>query len=292
MPETQGDFIRHYSFAESDLALIRQRRGDANRLGFAVQLAYMRYPGIMLASGEVPFSPLLRRVASQLKVSTEHWNDYAHRDQTRREHIAELQTIFGFKPVTHHHYRQAVYSLDDLAAQTDKGIVLAMALVQNLRNQFILVPSVNVIERICAEAVTRGNRRLYRILTEPLSHVHRRALDNLLKLRPTGKITFLAWLRQSPSAPNPKHMLEHIDRLAALQALDLPDGIQKQVHQNRLLKMAREGSHMTPADLAKFEASRRYATLSARSPRSAGRSRSKWSRRTATHTSKSRRRVC
>jgi hypothetical protein len=206
----------------------------------------MRYPGVMLGSGEVPFPPLLRRVASQLKVSTNRRNDCAHRDQTQREHIAKLQTIFGFKPFTEHHYRQAVYSLDDLAAQTDKGIVLATALVHELRDQFILLPSVNVIERICAEAVTRGNRRLYRILTEPLSHVHSRALDNLLKLRPSGKITFLAWLRQSPSAPNPKQMLEHTDRLRALQALDLPDGIEKQVHQNRLLKMAREGSTCSP----------------------------------------------
>jgi hypothetical protein len=33
------------------------------------------------------------------------------------------------------------------------------------------------------------------------------------------------------------------------------------VHQNRLLKIAREGGQMTPADLAKFEPQRRYATL-------------------------------
>ncbi|MCV5604153.1 Tn3 family transposase, partial [Escherichia coli] len=31
--------------------------------------------------------------------------------------------------------------------------------------------------------------------------------------------------------------------------------------QNRLLKIAREGGQMTPADLAKFEPQRRYATL-------------------------------
>jgi len=33
------------------------------------------------------------------------------------------------------------------------------------------------------------------------------------------------------------------------------------VHQNRLLKIAREGGQMTPADLARFESIRRYATL-------------------------------
>ncbi len=56
-------------------------------------------------------------------------------------------------------------------------------------------------------------------------------------------------------------MLEHIERLKAWQALDLPSGIERSVHQNRLLKIAREGGQMTPADLAKFEAPRRYATL-------------------------------
>ncbi|MBS2634360.1 hypothetical protein KFY46_27040, partial [Salmonella enterica subsp. enterica serovar 1,4,[5],12:i:-] len=42
--------------------------------------------------------------------------------------------------------------------------------------------------------------------------------------------------------------LEHIERLKAWQALDLPTGIERLVHQNRLLKIAREGGQMTPAD--------------------------------------------
>jgi hypothetical protein len=261
LPEGRDELIRHYTFGESDLALIRQRRGDANRLGFAVQLAYMRYPGVMLGADEMPFPPLLKRVAGQLNVSADDWNDYGRREQTRREHLAELQTIFGYQAFAVRHYRQAVHSLDDLARQTDKGIVLAAALVQGLRNRLILLPSLDVIERICAEAITRGNRRIYGALNERLSPQHRSALDGMLKLRSGSKITMLAWLRQSPGAPNPKHMLEHLERLAALRALDLPDGIDRQVHQNRLLKLAREGGHMTPADLAKFESVRRYATL-------------------------------
>jgi TnpA family transposase len=56
-------------------------------------------------------------------------------------------------------------------------------------------------------------------------------------------------------------MLEHIERLKVWHELDLPVGIERQVHQNRLLKIAREGGQMTPADLAKFEPQRRYATL-------------------------------
>ncbi|MGL4713919.1 MAG: Tn3 family transposase, partial [Shewanella sp.] len=66
---------------------------------------------------------------------------------------------------------------------------------------------------------------------------------------------------QSPAKPNSRYMLEHIERLKFWQAIDLPTGIDRLVHQNRLLKIAREGGQMTPADLAKFEPQRRYATL-------------------------------
>ncbi|USO41195.1 DUF4158 domain-containing protein (plasmid) [Klebsiella pneumoniae] len=36
LPDTKDELIRHYTFSESDLSIIRQRRGPANRLGFAV----------------------------------------------------------------------------------------------------------------------------------------------------------------------------------------------------------------------------------------------------------------
>ncbi len=50
LPESQDDLIRYYTFNDSDLSLIRQRRGDANRLGFAVQLSLLRYPGYALGT--------------------------------------------------------------------------------------------------------------------------------------------------------------------------------------------------------------------------------------------------
>jgi TnpA family transposase len=98
-------------------------------------------------------------------------------------------------------------------------------------------------------------------LADPLSAEHRKRLDDLLRRRENGRMTRLAWLRQSPAKPNSRHMLEHIERLKVWHELDLPVGIERQVHQNRLLKIAREGGQMTPADLAKFEPQRRYATL-------------------------------
>ena len=121
LPDTKDELIRHYTFNEADLSIIRQRRGPANRLGFAVQLCYLRFPGIILGVDQPPFQPLLKLVADQLKVGVESWDDYGQREQTRREHLVELQTVFGFQPFTMSHYRQAVHTLTELAMQTDKN---------------------------------------------------------------------------------------------------------------------------------------------------------------------------
>ncbi len=159
MPD-KDDLIRHYTFNDTDLSIIRQRRGPANRLGFAVQLCYLRFPGVILGVDELPFPPLLKLVADQLKVGVESWNEYG-REQTRREHLSELQTVFGFRPFTMSHYRQAVQMLTELAMQTDKGIVLASALIGHLRRQSVILPALNAVERASAEAITRANRRIY-----------------------------------------------------------------------------------------------------------------------------------
>jgi hypothetical protein len=192
LPDTNEELIRHYTFNETDLAIIRQHRGPANRLGFAVQLCYMRYPGIMLGGDDEPSAPLLHMVAAQLSVSADIWGEYAQRAETRREHLLELQTVFGFQSfTTMHHYRPAVHGMNELACQTDKGVVLATELIEQLRRQAILSPTANVIERICAEAITRANRRIYESLTDSLTVFHFRNLTSCSPARPTA--TSLGW---------------------------------------------------------------------------------------------------
>ena len=71
LPDAKDELIRYYTLNETDLSVIRQRRGAANRLGFAVQLCYLRFPGTFLGVDEPPFPPLLRMVAAHLKMPME-----------------------------------------------------------------------------------------------------------------------------------------------------------------------------------------------------------------------------
>jgi hypothetical protein len=66
LPAAEADLIRHWTPDQTDLAAIDRRRGDHNRLGFALQLCALRYPGRVLRPGEVVPDPALRFVAEQV----------------------------------------------------------------------------------------------------------------------------------------------------------------------------------------------------------------------------------
>ncbi len=261
LPGTEDALIKQYTFNDADLSAIRQRRGQHNRLGFAVQLCYLRHPGFALPpDGEPPVS-LLTHVGRQLRIEPEMWPQYSQRPETRREHLAELQTWLNLRPFSATDYRRAVQQLSELAQQTDRGIVLVEALIEQLRQQRIILPTVDVIERVCSEALTRGTRRVHEALTSPLTDQHHLALDGLLTMREGSKGSGLIWLRQPPGPPKPKHILAHLARLKTLRELWLPEGLEHAIHQNRLMKLAREGGQMTAQHLRDLEPRRRYATL-------------------------------
>lgn len=65
--EAHDELVRRYTLSRSDLDLIQSRRGDANRLGFALQLALLRDPGFGLQSGE-NYDALIAFLAEQLDI--------------------------------------------------------------------------------------------------------------------------------------------------------------------------------------------------------------------------------
>jgi len=257
---TEDEMIRHYTFSEADLAVIRQHRGGQNRLGFAVQLCVLSYPGCALSPDAQAPQVLLAFVARQLRVEPEMWSQYAQRAETRREHLLELQAWLALTPFSVTHFRHFVEHFTDMACQTERGIVLANALLEALRREHVIVRAVEVTERVCVQALTQGTRKVYEALTASLTAAHQQRLDELLTVRENATSSSLAWLRQPAGTPIAKHILIHIERLRAIRSLELPEGLERNVHQNRLLKLATEGSQMTAQHLRDLEPLRRYAT--------------------------------
>ena len=100
LPTDEPSLLRHYTLADDDLDHIHRRRRPHNRLGFALQLCALRYPGRLLVPGEVTPQEVLRFLAAQLGIKADDLLTYASREETRHEHLAVLRRIYGYKSFT------------------------------------------------------------------------------------------------------------------------------------------------------------------------------------------------
>lgn len=77
LPTDDASMLRHYTLADDDLEIIHARRRPHNRFGFALQLCALRYPGRLLAPGEVIPLPVTRFLAAQLGPDDRAAHDHA-----------------------------------------------------------------------------------------------------------------------------------------------------------------------------------------------------------------------
>jgi hypothetical protein len=89
--------------------------------GLCGTTCYLRYPGRVLAENETPQQQCLGMVAAQLQVQSALWDEYAH--ETRREHLIELQHLYGFQQFTSRKYREIAQGLIPLADRTQQAMV-------------------------------------------------------------------------------------------------------------------------------------------------------------------------
>ena len=100
IPLDPDGMARCLTLTEADRNLVAARRRDANRIGFAVQLALLRHPGIALAQLEQPVEPLVQWLAKQLEIPAAPFAGYANRPQTMTDHARLLATTIGLRPPT------------------------------------------------------------------------------------------------------------------------------------------------------------------------------------------------
>src|SRR3954466_12395668 len=94
------EIARYGTLSGEDLDRIRRHRRDSNRFGFAVQLCLLRFPGWPPHRQDRVPLPLLQYVAEQLSISTDHIEEYFHRQPTRSDHLQEIMDLYGFRYLT------------------------------------------------------------------------------------------------------------------------------------------------------------------------------------------------
>jgi TnpA family transposase len=94
---TDRELARYYTLTPEDLRVINHRRRGHNRLGFAVQLCMLRFPGRTIT--DLPDIParVLALIAQQVGVPPAAFVAYGRRLPTIYEHLDEIRTVFGYR---------------------------------------------------------------------------------------------------------------------------------------------------------------------------------------------------
>ena len=164
VPVDPDAMARQYTFTRSDLHRVAVRRGAANRLGFAVQLALVRHPGIGLAQMEEPIDALVGWLAAQLDIPPTAFADYGDRPQTMTDHALLLAGTLGLRPPSNADLPLMIEAAARSAWSTDRGQPIVAGVIAALRAARIILPAPTVIERTaialrCGSAPRPGSVR-------------------------------------------------------------------------------------------------------------------------------------
>ena len=258
-----GQLARFFHFDERDRALIDRRRGDHNRLGFAVQLGTVRFLGSFLARpAEVPQSVALW-VAEELRVVDPGClADYAQREPTHREHAGEIQREYGYRDFSDLAARAELRGwLDARAwATAERPSVLFDLATARLIEAKVLLPGATVLARAVASARDRAAARLHRTLAEAVTDEQRDRLEELLEVPVNEQLSRLEELRAGPRKLTASEVAEAFERLAAVRAVDVGQ-LNVDVPAGRRRALARYGLAAKAQTLRRLSSDRRTATL-------------------------------
>lgn len=149
----EREIARHYTLSADDLEQVGAKCGDANRLGYALVILYLRHPGRVLDAGERPPEAVLAYAAGLIGVDAGAFDDYARREATRRAHLAEAMLAGGYATFDRTAAHAAVAFLTASAQTILRPGQLAGILVEELRRRRVLLsPPLGL------EAVIRGAR--------------------------------------------------------------------------------------------------------------------------------------
>lgn len=231
-PDSHDQAQRRYVLAPEDVALAKRHRRSHHRLGFAVQLAFVRDRGPPLAdrrsSAGLP-AAVIDTVAEQIGIDPVVFALYAKREETRREHTREIIAALSLRPVRSPTIAAFIAAATRTATGTERGEPIVRAIIETLKINGILIPGADRIERLALAGRAAARREAHRDLIRGLDAATCATLDNLLTETVDHRTVF-GWIAEAPEGVKLKNLKGMIARLDVLRRIGIPDERRKTIH--------------------------------------------------------------
>jgi TnpA family transposase len=262
---SREELDRVFFLDDGDRTLIARRRGDHNRLGFALQLTTVRWLGVFLPDPIAVPEVVLVYVAGQLQVGDPSCvSRYLERRRTRFEHVEEIKLVCGLREFAQARSEFEEWVRARVWMTGDGPRAIFVDTVGWLRERDVLLPGVTTLARVVATTRADGDERLWATLAGVPTAGQARVLDRLLDVAAGSRFSDLERWRKGPGDPSGKSLRLALRRVAEIHELGVDaTRVRSLVPTRRLVELARYGVAAKAPRLRRHPPARRVATLQA-----------------------------
>ena len=213
--------IQLATLSKQDRLMIHKCRGQHNRLGFAYQLMFVKV--FNRFSNQVPLEiqPQIITFASlQLDIKAEFINDYHKRQQTISEHQQQIRDYLNLSVFDKIAIERVNEFLFIEAQRTEHTSVLLAKTEQFLKEQRILQPASDTLERLIIAQRQKARRFIYDRILASLTEAQCKQLDDILKAD-ESRLSILQQIKQPPAQPSPKAFIKLTGKLELISGIGI-----------------------------------------------------------------------
>jgi len=248
------------TFSADDLQFFRKFRGEANKLGVAYQLVYIRLLNIV--PRQAPFNvinEILVYTALQLSVSKALINTYSNNRKKIRIHQNKILEYIGFRIFDIDTHSLLEKHISTQALQYEQSSLLMIKADQFLRRNSVLRPSESQLNKIVNTQRNLARQSMFDSITSKLSAQMKTNLDGLLKPNPTFSI--LERLKRVPKNPSSDSVNSLIMKLRIIEETGILSVSIADINNNYQRALAGEVKRCSASRLRELDHAYRYSSL-------------------------------
>ena len=256
------ELARNFHLDEDDREWIAKKRRNSSRLGFALQLATVRFLGTFLEDPVAVPPAVLHALAAQIHVTDLTCVTAYRQSDQRWRHTTEIRARYGYREFgdAGMRFRLGRWLCALCWTGPDRPSLLFAHALGWLITRKVLLPGVSILERVVAESRARRDSRLWHRLLRDVGDAQRRRLDELLVPVEGSRQSRFDQLRKGPVRVSGPALVEALLRVETVRGLGitLPTA---PVPPSRIAALARCAHTVKVSAVARLPVERRTATL-------------------------------
>lgn len=260
---TAIDLARYFHLDDDAHQNISKKRGEHNRLGFALQLTTVRYLGSFLNTmSQIP-AGVLTCIARQLGLpDTSCLIEYNYQRQ-RLRHINEICQKYGYQEIYDPliGFRLTRWLYAQCWTGTERPTLLFERATTWLLAHKVLLPGASVLERFISKLRHRVEQHLWKLLVRSISDEQKLQLETLMSIPEGNNRSWFEQMRTGPTNISGPSLVRALKRLEMIRNYGITLRTSTVIPPNRIAILSQFAFRAKVTAINRLPLRRRLATL-------------------------------